>query len=252
MTSLTLSTFATRIRTDAFKRAHPRTFAALSGAYRLVKGARYLRYLLLYNRYKAYTMLHRENFANNLALCDCFRHIPGAVVECGTWKGGMSAGMATSLGPDRHYYLYDSYEGLPPATAHDTDHYGQSGIEWQQRQLAKQGTAPDSNNRAAIEDARAAMKLSGAPHVTITKGWFADTLPTYTGGPIAILRCDGDWYESTRDTLVALYPHVVSGGVIILDDYHYWDGCAKAVHEFLLEHGGSVREFGGYAYIWKR
>jgi hypothetical protein len=57
----------------------------------------------------------KESYRDNLALCDSVRHIAGAVVECGTWKGGMIAGMASLLGPQRHYYLYGSYEGLPPA-----------------------------------------------------------------------------------------------------------------------------------------
>ena len=77
------------------------------------------------------------------------------------------------------------------------------------------------------------MELSGARNVHIRKGWFNQTLPQYSGPPIAILRADGDWYESTIDTLTNLYPHVVKGGLIIFDDYYYWDGCAKAVHDFL-------------------
>lgn len=232
------------MRQDAFHYAHPRTHAALACAYRLVKAARALRYRWLYQRFKPFTMASRQHFTDNLALCDQVRHLDGAVVECGTWRGGMSAGMAASLGSHRHYYLFDSYEGLPPATAADRDQYGQSGLAWQAQTT--------HNDRASVEDAREAMRRAGVPHVTITKGWFADTLPHYTGGPIAILRCDGDWYESTRDTLRYLYPHVIAGGIVILDDYYYWDGCAKAVHEFLLEHGGAVRQRGGCAYLWKR
>ena len=61
-------------------------------------------------------------------------------------------------------------------------------------------------------------------------------MPTYDGGPIAILRMDGDFYESTMDTLNNLYDPVVPGGVIIIDDYYYWQGARMAVHDFLSQH----------------
>jgi hypothetical protein len=66
--------------------------------------------------------------------------------------------------------------------------------------------------KAAEEHASEAMKLSGAKRVTIIKGWFSETLSTYDGGPIAILRLDGDFYASVMDSLVNLWPHVVTGG----------------------------------------
>ena len=51
----------------------------------------------------------------NLVLSGRAAGVPGAIVECGTWKGGMIAGIASLLGASREYYLYDSFEGLPPA-----------------------------------------------------------------------------------------------------------------------------------------
>jgi O-methyltransferase len=54
-------------------------------------------------------------------------------------------------------------------------------------------------------------------------------------GPIAILRLDADWYESTLQCLQALYPHVARGGLILVDDYYWWDGCALAVHEYFAQ-----------------
>ena len=170
-------------------------------------------------------MLSRRDYVSNLSLCEEFRHLRGAVVECGTWKGGMIAGIATLFDDDRDYYLFDSFEGLPIAQDIDKDRWGQLAKTWQ----AKSRT----NLRAEESFAQRAMLLSGTRNVHIIKGWFNETLPKYSGHPIAILRADGDWYESTMDILINLYPYVVKDGLIILDDYYYWEGCAKAVHDFL-------------------
>jgi len=170
-------------------------------------------------------MIPRWGYVANLALCDQFRHVRGAVVECGTWKGGMIAGIATLFKDDRDYYLFDSFEGLPIAQDIDKDWRSQPAKTWQANS--------NHNCRAEESFAQRAMLLSGARNVHIIKGWFNTTLPKYGGQPIAILRADGDWYESTMDILTNLYPYVVKGGLIILDDYYYWEGCAKAVHDFL-------------------
>jgi len=69
------------------------------------------------------------------------------------------------------------------------------------------------------------------------KGWFKETIPQQKEkiGKIALLRLDGDWYESTQICLEQLYDNVVSGGFVVLDDYGYWDGCRKAVDEFFAQ-----------------
>ena len=64
----------------------------------------------IYSKYSDHTMIVPETYVRNLALVQRFRHIPGAVVECGVWKGGMSAGIAEVCGRDRAYYLFDSFE----------------------------------------------------------------------------------------------------------------------------------------------
>ena len=75
--------------------------------------------------------------------------------------------------------------------------------------------------------------------VHIVKGWFQDTLPAFKDeiGPIAILRLDGDWYESTKCCLEHLYEQVVPGGYVIIDDYGCWGGCRIATDEFLENTG---------------
>ena len=79
-------------------------------------------------------------------------------------------------------------------------------------------------------------------NIVIRKGWFQHTLPQarHEIGPIAVLRLDGDWYESTKCCLENLYDSVVPGGYVILDDYYCWEGCKKAFDEFVAERGLTV------------
>ena len=182
----------------------------------------------IYRKYRAYTQIHEAMYVDNLELCAKFEAMRGCVVECGVWRGGMSAGMAEVLGADRQYFLFDSFEGLPPARE-DVD--GAAAIAWQSNT-----TSPTyrNNNTAAEEEAAAAMKLSGTPSFSLVKGWFNETLPRFAPPcDIAVLRLDGDWYDSTRASLENLYPHVAPGGIVIVDDYYNWDGCARAVNEFI-------------------
>jgi O-methyltransferase len=72
---------------------------------------------------------------------------------------------------------------------------------------------------------------------------------------IALLRLDGDWYESTMDCLKYLFPKVVQKGIIIIDDYFTWEGCSKAVHDYLSSIKSTSRIYtspGGVCYIIKQ
>ena len=207
-----------------FRTRHPLVFDSMYPAYRLYKQRRRWKYRRIYSRFKNYTMQLPDWYTANLELCDNFHHIAGNVVECGVWKGGMSAGIASLLGDTRAYYLYDSFEGLPAAGDEDAVHGTLSSAKTWEGKL-----------KAAEEQASEAMKLSGAKRVHIVKGWFSETLPNYNGEPIAILRLDGDFYASVMDALRHLWRYVVSGGLIIFDDYYTWTGCTRAVHDFLSQ-----------------
>ncbi len=186
-----------------------------------------LRLRRLYRKYKPYTMIPQPVFLDNLRLVRDRALPAGAVVECGVWRGGMSAAVAEVLGPSRDYYLFDSFEGLPPAKEID----GAAALAWQ-----ADTTSPTyfDNCRAELEHAKRAMSLSGATRTHLVKGWFADTLTSFPADQrIAVLRLDGDWYDSTMQCLTGLFPRVAAQGLIILDDYYMWDGCALAVHDFL-------------------
>ena len=211
-------------------RSHLRN--ARNTAIRAVRAASYLR---LYGKYREFTMAPRGAYWRNLLIANDSRHVAGCIVECGVWRGGASAGMAEVLGPGREYFLFDSFEGLPPAK--DLD--GEAAKAWQQ------DTQSDSyfdNCSAPMDYAERAMKRSGVPRFTIKKGWFEQTLPEFVPPlPIAILRLDGDWYESTMTALESLYMYLARDGIVIVDDYYAWDGCSRAIHDFLSKNQLTAR-----------
>lgn len=169
-------------------------------------------------------------YIKNLILAERFKKIDGAVVECGVWRGGMISGIAKLFRDSRDYYLFDSFEGLPPAE--DID--GEAIKYWQYN---KKSLYYHDNCRADESYARKAMLLSGARNFYIFKGWFNQTLLSFTmTKKIAILRIDADLYDSTLECLNSLYKYVALGGLIIIDDYGVWDGCSRAVHYFLAQH----------------
>lgn len=183
----------------------------------------------VFDKFKDFTMVPKGAYMENLILSKRAKDIKGAIVECGVWRGGMIGGIASLLGADRKYFLYDSYEGLPEVGEWD----GQKSKDYQAN---KDSSGYQDNCKAEISFAQSAMKLAGVENANYVKGWFNQTAHKHNPkDKIALLRLDGDWYESTMDCLKGLYDHVVEGGIIILDDYHTWDGCARAVHDFLSE-----------------
>ncbi|HRK29969.1 MAG TPA: TylF/MycF/NovP-related O-methyltransferase [Tepidisphaeraceae bacterium] len=181
----------------------------------------------IYRRFREMTMIRKSKYLGNLAIAERVRQVPGCVVECGVWRGGMIAGIASVLGNRREYHLFDSFEGLPPAREID----GPDAIQWQ-----ADTADPNYFDNCAAEQrwAEQAMRRAGAKEFQLHRGWFEDTVTQFTPPtPIALLRLDGDWYDSTLVCLEALYDHVHPDGMIVIDDYYTWDGCARAVHDFL-------------------
>lgn len=214
----------------------------------MIKLINSIKYRFIHNKYKQYTMIPKSIFVSNLQLCSQFRHLSGCVVECGVWRGGMSAAMAEVLGGSRHYFLFDSFEGLPPAQEVD----GAAALKWQ----ADKNSPYYFDNCSAEEGfAERAMKLSGVIQYRLVKGWFSETLPGYRfDHKIMVLRLDADWYDSTMICLNTLFPQVTHGGLIIIDDYYTWDGCSRAVHDFLSlnKRSEKIRQSGrGVCYLIK-
>jgi hypothetical protein len=171
--------------------------------------------------------------------------IGGCYVECGTWKGGAMGLMALANlnhGARRHLHLFDSFEGVPEPIAEKD---GADAVAWARnhgsggdgRLVAIQGTYDGVGtldvNRTLLE-----TTIGYDPkYLHYHKGWFQETLPKDADkiGPIAILRLDGDWYESTQICLRHLYNKVVDDGFVIIDDYRCVEGCERAVKEFFDE-----------------
>lgn len=180
------------------------------------------KYERFYESYSSYTRIIKPHYLWNCELASSVSTL-GDIVECGVWKGGMMAGIAEIMGPDRHYHLFDSFEGLPDVTEID----GESAATWMK---TNDIAACKTEERFAAE----AMCQAGAENTNIVKGWFNDTLQTVSfPRGIALLRLDADWYSSTAECLNVLYEKVNVGGMIIFDDYFAWDGCSKALHDFL-------------------
>jgi O-methyltransferase len=170
------------------------------------------------------------------------RAIPGDIVECGVWRGGSMQAIARLLAArgvtDRELHLFDTFEGMPPPTEDDVRRGGPPAAEL----LA---TRPKTANVWAIadlEDVKAGMAQVDYPpeRIHYHPGLVEDTIPAGAPEQIALLRLDTDWYASTKHELDHLYDRVPSGGVVIIDDYDYWDGSRKAVDEFIAQTGARL------------
>jgi len=172
----------------------------------------------------AYTMVGIKRLDNvQMAIETVAReNIPGDFIETGVWRGGTSIFARACLkahGLDRTVWLADSFEGLPPSEdpkdtieLSDTDYFA-----------VPLKVVQEGFRRFGLLDER----------VKFIEGWFSDTLHKAPIERLAILRLDGDMYTSTMDALSALYSKVSPGGFVIIDDYHTWEPCRRAVLEFL-------------------
>jgi O-methyltransferase len=185
------------------------------------------------------------------ALVDAVRHlerarVPGTFAECGVWRGGSVVAMILTLQElgttDRDIYLYDTFEGMTEPTEHDVSPIDPPALEtWREAEGRRERPWSQVFDPAAFnEDAvRATVAETGYPleHLHLVSGPVEETLPGSAPGELALLRLDTDWYESTRHELVHLYPRLVDGGVLIIDDYGHWEGARRAVDEYFAEHG---------------
>lgn len=205
-----------------------------------------------WRRYRHLTMQPRARYMANIVLArQVFRslgEVNTSVVECGTWRGGMALGLMRSL-PSPEFHFFDSFQGLPATTTEDGEEAGRlfaEGALWFNNNLADEG-----------EFRRHLAALVPSPErATVHPGWFADTVPRAAiDCPVGVLRIDGDWYESTLLALTYLFPRVRVGGLVLIDDYLDWPGCARAVHRYLADHDRPERirsvAAGAFAYLVK-
>ena len=194
----------------------------------------------------AYTMVGYEGI---VTLIDQVRYIeenniPGSFVEIGTCKGGCLGAMAHAnqiFGSSRrHVHGFDSFEGIPKPRA-DKDDMGWAINEMKLRLEDCDGSLRPANTliaaQADVETLFAAIDYP-RDHLHLHVGWFQDTVPAAasTIGPIAILRLDGDLYDSYTTPLDHLWDLVVPGGFVVIDDW-VLKGCRDAVGEFFSKRG---------------
>lgn len=166
----------------------------------------------------------------------CSAKLDGDIVECGVWKGGSMMCAALSLlragDTGRRLHLYDTFEGMVAPDANDVDIEGRSA----ETQLSTESRSEESGIWAysPLEAVRRNMATTGYPEDRIhyIRGAVEDTIPAETPGQIAVLRLDTDWYSSTRHELEHLFPLLIPGGVLIIDDYGHWQGARRAVDEY--------------------
>ena len=157
--------------------------------------------------------------------------IPGDFVECGVFCGAQCAAMARAImdagDPTRKVHMFDSFQGIPRAGVHDNDIRPLVGA-------ARFWPEPSGVSEQNIERVHEHMRRWAIPPELLVyhPGWFHDTVPTVDIGAIALLRLDGDLYESTKVCMEHLYPKLSVGGWCITDDWGL-DGARKAVEEIV-------------------
>lgn len=174
----------------------------------------------------------KETVYNTYALALEAVLIPGCFVECGIGAGAQLMAMALTYS-SKVIYGFDSFKGIPMAGKHDDQQPGIGIISHDvhapiKKRLVSSGVTVHSMQNVLDNFEKQEI---GASMVRFVEGWFQDTLQKVDTGPIALLRLDGDLYESTMVCLEQLYPKVSPGGIVIIDDYAL-PGCMKAVHDY--------------------
>ncbi|WP_244523461.1 TylF/MycF family methyltransferase [Bosea sp. BIWAKO-01] len=172
--------------------------------------------------------------------------VPGDFIETGVWRGGAciyAKGIFKAYGAkDRKVFVADSFRGLPepdasrnPADTGDTHH------TYAQLAVSREVVAGNFRRYGLLDE-----------QVVFLEGWFKDTLPVAPIDRLAVLRLDGDMYESTMDALHALYHKVSPGGFVIVDDY-VLEPCARAIHDFREQQGieAPMHPVDGAAVWWR-
>ena len=196
-------------------------------------------------RVEPYTLTTPENVAAACAAAEhVARHeIPGAVVECGVWRGGSMMAMALTLlrvgAGDRELYLFDTYAGMSRPGEDDVRFDGVRAVD--RYREAADGAVNDWAG-VPLDEVRAALTSTGYDprRLHFVPGKVEDTVPAEAPEKISLLRLDTDWYSSTKHELVHLWPRLAVGGVLLLDDYGHWLGARKATDEYFAELGARI------------
>jgi hypothetical protein len=198
----------------------------------------------------AQTMIGEKRLANLRALTEAVLadNVPGDFIETGVWRGGacilMRAVLYAHNISDRSVWVADSFQGLP--RANEAQYPADAGSDFHTyAQLA-----------VSLDEVRDNFRAYGLldEQVKFLKGWFKDTLPTAPIGQLALMRLDGDMYESTMDAMTHLYPKLSPQGYVIIDDYHVVPACKAAVDDYCRRHGlqPNIVEIDGVGVYWRK
>jgi O-methyltransferase len=171
--------------------------------------------------------------------------VPGDFVECGVWRGGACAfakAVLDARGSDRSVWLADSFAGLR-APEHAADTIDLSARKYPMLAVSRPRVQA-LFERLGLMDGR----------VRFVEGWFDETLAVAPIGAIAVLRLDGDYYESTLTPLTVLYDRVAPGGFVIVDDYGLLEPARRAADEFRAGHGilAPLIDIDGHGHFWRK
>lgn len=215
---------------------------------------------------QAHTMLSMQRLSNIQTLIEAIIHAdtPGDLIETGVWRGGATIfmrGVLKAYGDTtRKVWVADSFEGFP-----QTELQGAGTQSYSSETIADSRRAPPKEiqtildqlwSRTSYEAVREHFERYGLldDQVCFLRGWFCDTLPSAPIERLALLRLDGDLYDSTYDALKALYPKVSPGGFVIVDDYNTFDECYQAVHDYLksIDSAPTMQRIDQYSVYWQK
>lgn len=209
-----------------------------------VEWTQHERDLFAYVKDRGLSMTYDRGLITTIDACRYIaqRGIPGDFVECGVWRGGnaiLAALFFKQHGLHKRVCLFDTFAGMTaPGSADRNAATGEPAMREYEA-----GSRADHNEMcyASLDDVRANFERAGllSAEVVFVQGDVTETLARAENLPsqIALLRLDTDWYESTRAELEILYPLLVTGGVLIVDDYGYWTGARKATDEYFARLG---------------
>ena len=204
----------------------------------------------LFDKYKNDTMVPKIDAYYSFLAANYIgnNNIKGCVVECGVYRGGLSMIMAEAIEKhsnnnfNRKYYLLDTFLGMPKPSTQDykinltINHGVKDAIQHTKNKYLASLEDVDRSSwcLGEIEEVRKNINKSGIDieKFILIKGMVEQTLRNNKIPDIAILRLDTDFYSSTITELKILYPKLVKGGVLIIDDYNVWNGATKATHEY--------------------
>lgn len=166
-------------------------------------------------------------------------NVPGVLVECGVAGGAQIGAMHDIVKSTRWIYGFDSFEGIPIASVNDDEQPGvgvNPNIPYKHTSELLRTSGITVHDKESVRNNLNRWSNNKSDTIVLVKGWFQNTLSQYTSvfrqmGGIALLRLDGDLYESTKVSLEQLFPLLNDGGILIVDDWKL-AGCKRACQAY--------------------